>query len=79
MGYGRRIAIKDLAAMICRMTESHSKIQHAPERVGDVKHSLANVEKLQAAGFEPAGDFERALAATIGFFRDQMIPEPCLS
>jgi UDP-glucose 4-epimerase len=75
VGYGRRIAIKDLAGMICRMVESRSEIQHVPERAGDVKHSLAAVEKLRAAGFEPAGDFEEALAATIGFFREQTVPE----
>ena len=79
VGYGRRIAIKELAAMICRMAGSHSKIQPAPERSGDVKHSLAAVEKLHAAGFKPAGNFEEALAATIGFFQEQLIPEPSLS
>jgi len=78
-GYGRRIAINDLAKMICRMADSHSKIQHAPERAGDVKHSLANIEKLHAAGFKPAGNFEEALAATVGFFREQLTPELSLS
>jgi UDP-glucose 4-epimerase len=79
VGYGRRIAINDLAALICRMAGSHSKIQYVPERAGDVKHSLASVEKLHAAGFEPAENFEHGLGATIGFFRDQMIPQPSLS
>jgi UDP-glucose 4-epimerase len=79
VGYGRQMAIKDLAAMICRMADSHSKIQHASERTGDVKHSLANVEKLHAAGFTPAGNFEETLAATVGFFRERIAPELCLS
>jgi UDP-glucose 4-epimerase len=79
VGHGRRITIKDLAAMICRMSDSDSTIQHAPERAGDVKHSLASVEKLHVVGFEPVGNFEEALAATIGFFRGQIIPELSVS
>ena len=79
VGYGRRMAINDLASMICRMAGSQSKIQHAPERAGDVKHSLAAVDKLRNAGYEPVGNFDEALAATIGFFREQMIPELSLS
>ena len=79
VGYGRRMAINDLAAMICRMAGSHSKIQHTLERAGDVKHSLAAVDKLRAAGYEPVGNFEEALAATVGFFRGQMVPELSLS
>ncbi len=79
VGYGRRLAINDLAAMICRMAGSHSKIQHTPERAGDVKHSLAAVDKLRAAGYQPAGNFEEALAATVGFFREKKVPELSLS
>ncbi len=79
VGYGRRMAINDLAVMICRMADSQSKIQHAPERAGDVKHSLAAVDKLRNAGYAPTGNFDEALAATIGFFRGQMVPELSLS
>lgn len=79
VGYGRSIAINALAAMICRMAGSHSKIQHVPERPGDVKHSLAAVEKLRAAGYETAGNFEDALSATIAFFRERTIPELTLA
>ena len=69
VGYGRRITINDLAATICRLAGSRSKIEHAPERTGDVKHSLAAMEKLRAAGFNPAGNFNDGLNATVGFFR----------
>ena len=44
--------INDLAAMICRLTGSHSEISHAPERLGDVKHSLASIGKLRATGYD---------------------------
>jgi UDP-glucose 4-epimerase len=68
VAYGQRITIKELAAMICRMTGSRSEIQHAPERAGDVKHSLAAIERLRAAGFTPTSDFAAGLRATVEFF-----------
>jgi UDP-glucose 4-epimerase len=36
--------------------------------LGDVKHSMASIEKLRAAGFAPQGNFEDGLRATIDFF-----------
>lgn len=71
VGYGRRITINDLAATICQLAGSHSKIQHAPERPGDVKHSLAAIEKLRDAGYGPTGNFDDGLKATVEFFRNK--------
>jgi UDP-glucose 4-epimerase len=71
VGYGTRITINDLASEICKLANSNSTIQHAPERSGDVKHSLAAIEKLSAAGFKPDGNFEEGLNATIEFFRNK--------
>lgn len=70
VGYGRRITINTLATTICRSAGSRSIIQHAPERPGDVKHSLAAVNKLRVAGFQPRGNFQDGLAATVNFFRN---------
>jgi UDP-glucose 4-epimerase len=71
VAYGQRITIKELAAMICHQTESRSEILHATERPGDVKHSLAAIEKLRAAGFAPTSDFAAGLRATVEFFERQ--------
>ena len=65
---GKRMTINKLAQMICRLTGSRSKIKYAPERQGDVKHSLASIEKLRSAGFAPAGTFADGLRETIRFF-----------
>ncbi len=66
---GEKITIKELAQKICALTGSKSEIKHAPERAGDVKHSLAAIDKLRAAGFAPASNFSDGLAATIRFFQ----------
>jgi nucleoside-diphosphate-sugar epimerase len=68
VAYGRRITINDLATTIRRLTGSRSEIRHAAGRPGDVKHSLADIGKLRAAGFTPAGDFSGGLQATIAAY-----------
>ena len=69
VGYGERTSIKELASAICESAGARSKIQHAPERPGDVKHSLAATDKLRAAGFNARGNFREGLNATVDFFR----------
>jgi len=69
VAYGQRITINDLARMICRLTGSTSEIRHTNPRPGDVKHSLAAVEKSRAAGFAPIGNFARGLEETIRSFK----------
>lgn len=65
VAYGQRITIRKLAREICAITGSKSEILFAPERAGDVRHSLADVGKLRAAGFEPAGSMSAGLRATV--------------
>ncbi len=62
---GGKITILDLAKEIIRLTNSKSEIIHLPERSGDIRHSTASPEKLRAAGFTPAWEFDKALTATI--------------
>jgi UDP-glucose 4-epimerase len=70
VAYGKKITINDLCATICQMTGSRSEIRHAPERAGDVKHSMAAVEKIRAAGFVPQGNLSDGIKATVEFFRN---------
>ena len=65
IAYGGKITINDLASEIIRLTGSKSKIIHLPERAGDVKHSMAAVDKLKATGFVPNHTFAEALEYTI--------------
>ena len=69
VAYGRKITIKQLAQQIITLTGSRSVIKNQPERPGDVKHSLAAIDKLRAAGFAPASNFDDGLTATIEFFK----------
>jgi UDP-glucose 4-epimerase len=74
---GQRMTINDLAGTICQLTGSRSEIKHAPERPGDVKHSLAGIDKLRAAGFRPATNFADGLNDTIRWFsKSKNVPMP---
>ena len=71
VAYGRKITIRDLAEQIIAQTGSQSEIRFASERAGDVKHSLAAIDKLKATGFSPTSDFVTGLAATIQYFQNR--------
>ncbi len=66
---GREITITDLALTIRNLTKSSSAIHYGAERLGDVKHSVAGVDKIHAADFRPVCDLAGGLRATIQFFR----------
>ena len=69
VAYGGKITIKELATTICQLTRSHSEIRYAPERLGDVKHSMSAIDALRATGFVPAGNLRDALQATLQAMR----------
>lgn len=73
VAYGRKITIQELAQQICTLTSSRSEIRHTAGRAGDVKHSLAAVDKLQSAGFMPSSNFSHGLKATVDFFRNSVV------
>ena len=69
VGCGREITINDLALTIRKLTQSNSMIEYGDERPGDVKHSVADIDKIQKAGFSPVCDLAGGLRATIEFFK----------
>ena len=69
VAYGKSITVNDLAKKIVNLTGSKSIIEYAPVRPGDVKHSMAAVEKLNAVGLTLDDNFDSGLADTINFFK----------
>jgi len=66
---GSSTTVKDLAGAICQITGSNSQIVHCPERTGDIKHSLAGIEKITSAGFKCEYNLRNGLEATIDYYR----------
>ena len=73
IGCGREITITDLALTIRNLTSSSSKIEYEAERPGDVKHSIAGIDKMHTAGFRPVCDLAGGLRATIEFFSKDLV------
>lgn len=69
VGYGGQITVLEVAQRILALAGSASPIQYLAERPGDVRHSRADVAKLQQAGFRPRGTLEQGLAATLASLR----------
>jgi UDP-glucose 4-epimerase len=70
-GYGDQITILELAQRILSLTGSRSSIQFEPERLGDVHHSRASVERLQNAGFRPMGTLDAGLREMLSVLRSE--------
>ena len=71
VGYGKSATINNIVKQILKVTNSPSKIEYLPERAGDVKHSLASIEKLLATGFTTSSNFNNGLKATINYFENK--------
>lgn len=61
---GKSLSIRELAEQIISTTASRSKIDFQPERLGDIRHSIADVSRLTAAGYVCNSDFDQLLAST---------------
>ena len=68
VGYGKQTTINTIAEKILSVTNSESKIVYQPERAGDIKHSLASIDKLLNTGYQFKSDFNAGLSETIEFF-----------
>ena len=67
---GNSMSIRTLAETLKRITGSASRIVHAEERAGDVKHSLADTTRARTLlGFTPSFTLEDGFAATIDWLR----------
>ena len=70
---GRQITVTDLALTIRKITKSICTIDYGAERPGDVKHSLAGIDKMHTSGFRPGCDLAAGLRATIEFFSKDIV------
>ena len=72
---GTRITVNELAAiMIEQLGKSGLQVKHADERVGDVKHSLADLGRAgKLLGYEPIVSFERGMLPTLKWYEATMV------
>lgn len=67
---GKATSINQIATKIISVLNSKSKFEYQPERIGDIKHSLASIEETKnELAFSPDFDLEDGLSQTINYFK----------
>ena len=71
LGCGRNVTLKWVYDFLAKEIGSTNAPRYGPERVGDVKHSLADITAAEHdLGYEPLVDVETGLRQTIEWYRE---------
>ncbi|MGE4274864.1 MAG: SDR family oxidoreductase [Candidatus Methanomethylophilaceae archaeon] len=68
VGCGQAISINDLVGVIGEILGSDLRAEHQPPRLGDVRHSRADISRIASLGFSPAHDLRSGLQETVRWF-----------
>jgi len=69
---GRRVTINQTFSVLQKLTGYNGQPHYAPERTGDIKHSLADILQIETAiGYKPTVAFEEGLRRTVEWYRTQ--------
>lgn len=67
---GRRVTLNQTFKLLQPLTKYAGEPEYGPERGGDIKHSLADISKAEAAlGYKPLVDFEEGLRRTVEWYQ----------
>ena len=69
IGSGQGITINRLVKLVLELTGSQVKPVYRKSRVGDVRHSLADISRAKTFGYEPQYDLKAGLIETIEWFK----------
>jgi len=74
---GRQVTLNETFKALQALTGYKGQPKYGPERGGDIKHSLADISRAEAAlGYRPLVDFEEGLKRTVEWYREQMSAHP---
>jgi UDP-glucose 4-epimerase len=72
VGTGKSRTLNDVYHGIAAALGFKEKPLYGPERVGDVKHSLAAIERARKElGYDPKADFQQGLEKTVAWYLEQ--------
>jgi len=67
---GTRISLNETVEILKAATGYSGKVKYAPERGGDVKHSLADIQRAKECfGYEPIVHFREGLERTVDWYK----------
>lgn len=73
---GGQFTLNDLLDQLRRIIGVDTPAIYAEERPGDIKHSFASIDKLEAFGYNPTVDFKEGLKKTVEWFKRQSAATP---
>lgn len=78
IGCGQAITVNQLARLMAEALQRPDlQAEHAEERAGDVKHSLADISRAQETlGYNPIVDFEQGIRETVAWYQQVMAGTP---
>lgn len=79
---GRRVSLNALVTELGRVLGTEPTVLHSDPRPGDVRHSLADIERARKLiGYEPAWTWERGLEPTAAWLRQLSVERgvPCVA
>jgi UDP-glucose 4-epimerase len=69
---GTRVDLNETFELLKPLTGYAGKVKYAPEREGDIKHSLADISRAEKQfGYKPTVDFAEGLKRTVEWYRGQ--------
>jgi UDP-glucose 4-epimerase len=70
---GRRITLNQTYAILQKLTGYNGPPEYGPERMGDIKHSLADISLAEKhLGYKPTVAVEEGLSRTVDWYRTQL-------
>ena len=67
---GERISVNELARQVREQVGAKVEAEHGPARIGDVKHSLADIDKARRLlGFEPVALFDEGMKRVVAWYK----------
>lgn len=72
IGRGKSVSINQLARLVIELLGNNVKPIHKESRAGDIRHSLPDISKAKAFGYQPKYSLEEGLRETIESFQHEI-------
>ena len=73
IAYGERFTINQIYDLMCEKLEIEREPIYAPERPGDIKHSLADISKAEELlNYDPDWDFKSGFEEAIEWYKENL-------
>jgi UDP-glucose 4-epimerase len=71
---GTRADLNETCRLLGKLTGYRGEPKYAPEREGDIQHSLADISRAEKAlGYKPTVSFEEGLRRTVEWYKSQLL------